>query len=133
MFGDNKSLVDSSMQLHAKLHKRHTMFYFHHVREAITSGIIGFYFIPGDHNPTDIFNKHWGYSQIKEHFKSILFRKGDTADIMVENSTSQAKGECWDFGQNYTWNKQNGRIRVRSGFTFASCSGKLIIQGINKI
>jgi hypothetical protein len=25
MFGDNKSVVDSSMQLHAKLHKRHTM------------------------------------------------------------------------------------------------------------
>jgi hypothetical protein len=25
MFGDNKSIVDSSMQLNAKLHKRHTM------------------------------------------------------------------------------------------------------------
>jgi hypothetical protein len=32
MFGDNKSVVDSSMQLDAKLHKRHTMLSFHHVR-----------------------------------------------------------------------------------------------------
>jgi hypothetical protein len=35
MFGNNKSVVDSSMGLHAKLHKRHTMLSFHHVREAI--------------------------------------------------------------------------------------------------
>jgi hypothetical protein len=31
---------------------------FHHVREAIASGFIGFYFIPGDENPTDILSKH---------------------------------------------------------------------------
>jgi hypothetical protein len=46
MFGDNKSVVDSSMQLHAKLHKRHTMLSFHRVREAIASGIVGFFYIP---------------------------------------------------------------------------------------
>jgi hypothetical protein len=27
MFGDNKSVVDSSMQLNDKLHKRHTMLF----------------------------------------------------------------------------------------------------------
>jgi hypothetical protein len=60
MFGDSKSLVDSSMEHHAKLHKRHTMLSFHCVREAIASdsrilfyprrasGILGFYFIPGE-------------------------------------------------------------------------------------
>jgi hypothetical protein len=42
MFGDNKSVVDSPMQLNAKLHKRHTMLSFHHVREAIAAGILGF-------------------------------------------------------------------------------------------
>jgi hypothetical protein len=66
MFGDNKSEVDSSMGLHAKLHKHHTMLSFHQVREAISSGIIGFYFIPGKINPTDILSKHWGCTQIKE-------------------------------------------------------------------
>jgi hypothetical protein len=93
VFGDNKSVVDSSMQLHAKLHKRHTMLSFHRIREAIASGIVGFFYIPGDINPADIFSKHWGYSQIREHLESLLFWKGDTADILLENPTSQAKGE----------------------------------------
>jgi hypothetical protein len=35
MFGDNKSAVDSSMQLNAKLHKQHTMLSFHDFRETI--------------------------------------------------------------------------------------------------
>jgi hypothetical protein len=39
MFGDNKSVVDSCMQLHAKLHKRHMMLSFHCVREAIVSSM----------------------------------------------------------------------------------------------
>jgi hypothetical protein len=43
MFGDNKSVVGSSMLLHAKLHKRHVMLSFHHIREAIASGIVGFF------------------------------------------------------------------------------------------
>jgi hypothetical protein len=93
MFGDNKSVVDSSMQLHAKLHKRHTMLSFHRVREAIASGIVGFFYVPGDINPADILSKHWGYSQVRECLTSLLFWKGDTADIIVENPTSQAKGE----------------------------------------
>ena len=93
MFGNNKSVVDSSMELHAKLHKRHTMLSFHCVREAIVSGIGGFYFIPGELNPADILSKHWGYTQIRERLKSLLFWKGDMADIIVENTTSQAKGE----------------------------------------
>jgi hypothetical protein len=35
MFGDNKSVVDSSMQLLSKLHKLHTILSLHHVREAM--------------------------------------------------------------------------------------------------
>jgi hypothetical protein len=54
MFGDNKSVVDSSTQLNAKLHKHYNLLSFHHVREAIAAGILGFYFIPGDDNPADI-------------------------------------------------------------------------------
>jgi hypothetical protein len=71
MLGDNKSVVDSSMELHGKLLKRHTMLSFHRVREAITSGIVGFYFIPGELNPADILSKLWGYTQIRERLKSL--------------------------------------------------------------
>ena len=81
MFGDNKSVVDSSIQVHAKLHKRHNMLSFHRVREAIASGMIGFYFIPGDINPADILSKHWGYAQIWSQLKPLFFCKGDTENI----------------------------------------------------
>ena len=81
MFGDNKSVVDSSMTVHAKLHKRHTMLSFHRVRESIASGMVGFYFIPGEHHPSDILSKHWGYAQVWPHLKALLFWKGDTEDI----------------------------------------------------
>jgi hypothetical protein len=74
-------VVDSAMQVHSKLHKRHTMLSHHCVQEAVDSGIIGFYFIPGIINPADILSKHWGYSQIWPQLKALLFGKGDTNDI----------------------------------------------------
>jgi hypothetical protein len=81
------------MGLHAKLHKRPTMLSFHRVREAIASWIVGFYFIPGEINPADILSKHWGYAEIKERLKSLLFWKGGTEDIIIGNTSPQAKGE----------------------------------------
>jgi hypothetical protein len=85
MFGDNKSVVDSSKQLNAKLHKRHTRLSFHRLRAAISAEILGFYFLSGDDNPADILSQHWGYTQIKERLKSLLFWRGDTVNIARTN------------------------------------------------
>ena len=81
MFGDNISVVDSSMLPHAQLQKRHTALSFHRVREAIASNIISFNYIPGKINPIDILSKHWGYQQVKDMLKPLLFHKGDTAKL----------------------------------------------------
>ena len=83
MFGDNKSVVDSSTIPHAKLHKRHNALSFHRVREAIAAAIIGFYHIDGNENPADILSKHWGYRQIWKMLQPLLFWKGDTKNISV--------------------------------------------------
>jgi hypothetical protein len=64
MFGGNKSVVDSSMQLDTKLHEQHTMLSFHHVQEDIAACILGFNFLLGDDNPADILSKHWRYSDL---------------------------------------------------------------------
>ena len=80
MFGDNKSVVDSSTQINAKLHKRHTMLSFHRVREAIASKMVNFVFINGEINPADILSKHWGYAQIWPQLKPLLFWYGETAN-----------------------------------------------------
>ena len=47
MFGDNKSVVDSSSTPHATLHKRHQILSFHRVRQAIATGFIKFWHTPG--------------------------------------------------------------------------------------
>jgi hypothetical protein len=56
------------MQLNAKLHKRHTMLSFHREQEAIAAHILA--------NTGDI-----QYTQIKERLKSLLFWRGDTANL----------------------------------------------------
>ena len=81
MFGDNESIVNSSSQIHAKLHKKHTALAFHRVREAIASKYITFHFLRGENNPADIVSKHWGYSLVWHMLQCILFWHGDTATI----------------------------------------------------
>ena len=81
MFGDNKSVVDSSVKVHAKLHKRHTALSFHRVREAVASKIITFHHIAGADNPADILSKHWAYSDVWKQLRPLLFWQGDTANL----------------------------------------------------
>ena len=84
MFGDNKSIVDSSMKLHAKLHKQNMALSFHCIREAITAKIIGFYHIPGESNPTNILSKHWGYQQVWKLLSPLLFWREPVTDLLDE-------------------------------------------------
>ena len=84
MFGDNESVVNSSIHPHAKLHKRHTALSFHRVREAIAAKIVLFYHIPGVLNVADILSKHWGYQQVREILRPLLFYHGDTYNILLE-------------------------------------------------
>jgi hypothetical protein len=78
MFGDNESVVNSSILPHAKLHKRHNALSFHRVREAIASGVYVFAHISGENNPADILSKHWGYSSVWHMLKALMFVTGDT-------------------------------------------------------
>ena len=81
MFGDNKSVVDSTTQPHSKLTKRHLALSYHLVREAIASGVIHFHHIDGKENPSDILSKHWGHQQVWKVLMPLLFWMHDTADI----------------------------------------------------
>jgi len=58
MFLENKLVVDSPMNLHAKLQKRHTALYFHRVHKAIATKVIGFYHTSRGLNPVDILLKN---------------------------------------------------------------------------
>ena len=78
MFGDNESVVNSSTNIHAKLHKRHTALSFHRVREAIASRYVSFNHIPGTENPSDVLSKHWSYNSVKDVLLPIFNRRGET-------------------------------------------------------
>jgi hypothetical protein len=54
MFGDNKTIVDSSTQPHARLHKWHNALSFHRVWEVIASRYVLMMHLSGKANPSDI-------------------------------------------------------------------------------
>ena len=73
MFGDNDSVVNSSNDIYAKLHKSHNISLFHCVQEAIASKYVEFVFLNGKDNPDDILSKHWAHSKIYPLLHPILF------------------------------------------------------------
>ena len=81
MFGDNESVVLSSMNFTTKLHKKHNVLSFHQVREYIAAGICRFHYLPGELNPADVISKHWLYSDIWLLLFPLLFWHGDAAEI----------------------------------------------------
>jgi hypothetical protein len=84
LFGNNKSVVNTSAMPHARLHKRHTSLSFHKVGELIASKALMFTFIPGKINPADILRKHWGYSQVWPMLKALMYHEGDTIDLLED-------------------------------------------------
>jgi hypothetical protein len=90
MFGDNESVINSSIQVHAKLHKRHNLLSFHQVREAVASKVVVFHFIPGSSNPADILSKHWGYDQVWRLLQPLLYWQGDTLDTLREDHPNKS-------------------------------------------
>ena len=89
MFGDNKSVVNSSSIPHSKLHKRHATILFHWVWEAVSSDMLAFHYIPGEINPADILSKHWGYQQVWCTLQPLLFGK-----VTQLNSSSLMSKAC---------------------------------------
>jgi hypothetical protein len=71
--------------------KLHTILFFHRVREAMASGRIGFYFIPGEINPAENLSKHWGYTQIGPQLKSLMFWKFNMEE-KIEDNISNKRG-----------------------------------------
>ena len=101
MLGDNKSVVTNATMPHSKLNKQHQALCYRRVREAIASGMMGCYHIPGENNPADILSKHWGFVAVWPLLKPLLFWKGETKVIPTKVkelffSSIQARGESYN-------------------------------------
>ena len=73
LFGDNKSVIISSIILHSSLIKRHNTLAYHRVREPVASGFLKFIKIDGVKNPADILNKHCGIAKAWPLLQPLLF------------------------------------------------------------
>jgi hypothetical protein len=85
VFGDNKSVIDSSTVPHAKLHKRHNALSFHRVREAIATKAFVMTHLYGEFNPADALSKHWGYQAVWPLIRPLLFWPFSTNDFFEED------------------------------------------------
>ena len=84
MFGDNESVVNTAMQPHAKLAKRHNALAYHKTRSSIAARILRFIHIRGVTNPSDVLSKHWDYASVRAVLRPLLFWRGDTADVAAD-------------------------------------------------
>ena len=73
MFGDNDSVVNSSMIPQGKIHKWHVALSFHRIRESIAANVVFYQFISGNINPEDILSKHWAHHCAWTTLKPLLF------------------------------------------------------------
>jgi hypothetical protein len=64
MFGDNRSVVTTSTMPDSQLGSRQLALSYHYVIEAGASGMVKFYHIPGEINPSDMLSKHWGNTEL---------------------------------------------------------------------
>jgi hypothetical protein len=62
------------------------------VREAVASGMVKFYHIPGEITPADLLSKHWGHAELYPRIRTLFFWKGDTANLF-DADPSEEKGE----------------------------------------
>ena len=87
MFGDNKSVVDSSVMIHSSLTKRHNALAYHLVHEAIAAGVVHFIHIPGAENLADVLTKFLPRVTAMKHLETLLFSATQVATAMAEDAS----------------------------------------------
>ena len=110
MFGDNQSVITSSTLPHSKLAKRHNALAYHRVREAVASGIMGFYKIDGEKNPADILSKHCGFPQAWPLLKPLLFWGADTTECSPVDVEKLVKADYEKEAMKMKWTQMVHKI-----------------------
>ena len=85
MFGDNKTMINSSSFPHANLHKKHNILSYHYVRSMGAAGFIAMHHIPSSCNLADILTKHWGAQSVCNLLQPVLNWMGNTANLYEDD------------------------------------------------
>jgi hypothetical protein len=80
MFGDITGVIQSLTIPHPVLKKRHNMLAYHRVCEAIASGLMYLFHIPGTESPTsDVLTKNLTHNIVWKLIKPFLLYAGDVS------------------------------------------------------
>ena len=91
LFGDNRSVVTSATLPHSTLTKRHNIFAFHRVWEAIAERLMAFYWIQCAYNLSDMLSKHWDHPTVYPMKLKLLIIRGNITLIPREATQEKKK------------------------------------------
>lgn len=94
MFRDNKSVVDSSIAPHSKMHKRCAVLSFHRVRETIAAVIVSCCFIGGSLILYYVLSKHWSQDNIWCMLQPLMFGKKILKSYLRKNRLRGSSSIC---------------------------------------
>ena len=87
VWGDNKSMIDSSTIPESKLNKRHNILSFHYVRSMISRGYVNLQHLASEWNFADIPTKQWSYqSCYRELVQPVFHHSGNTAALFLDDT-----------------------------------------------
>ena len=78
---------------HSQLSKRHHALAYHYSREAIASGMVKVYHVPGHMNPADALSKHWGHAQAYPMLRPLMFYRGNTLNLILEEDGEEPSSQ----------------------------------------
>ena len=87
VWGDNESMINSSIVPDAKLYKRHNILSFHFVRSMVSRRYINMLHIASKYNFADILIKHWNcHGTYHELVQPVFHHKGNTVVLFLEDT-----------------------------------------------
>ena len=87
VWGDNKSMINSSTIPESKLNKRHNILSFHYVRSMISRGYVNLQHLASEWNFADILTKQWSYqSCYRELVQPVFHHSGNIAALFLDDT-----------------------------------------------
>ena len=107
VFGDNESMINSSIYPDARLQKRHNILSFHYVRSMISRKFISMYHIASHSNLTDLLTKHWSHNANYQLLRPVFHHVGNTANLYIDDRPG-----CLDQFLTRTQHEDNPRSEI---------------------
>ncbi len=96
-WGDNESMINSSTNPDARLHKRHNILSFHFVRNIIAAQYINLQHLKSEFNISDLVSKHWHYQTVYDTLlKPTFYYEGDTGHLIDSENDTLLDNHCDD-------------------------------------